>query len=284
MADKRKLQGEIDRCLKRVAEGVEQFDDIWQKVHNAANANQKEKYEADLKKEIKKLQRLRDQIKTWLTSNDIKDKRPLGENRKLIETVSPVRRKRSAESAMFLGVLINASLPRLSPSQRMERFKVVERETKTKAYSKEGLGQVSKIDPEQRKKEEVRQWLTSGIEKLDRQIDEFEAEIESLYAGSKKKKLDRDKNDRVEELQGWVERHKYHIKQLETVMRLLDNCSLDADKVRGIMDDLDYYVDSNQEPDFTEDEMIYDELDLEEAVAGIYSSTGACCHYHTTFL
>jgi CCR4-NOT transcription complex subunit 3 len=152
MADKRKLQGEIDRCLKRVAEGVEQFDDIWQKVHNAANANQKEKSEADLKKEIKKLQRLRDQIKTWLTSNDIKDKRPLGENRKLIETVSPVRRKRSAESAMFLGVLINAPLPRLSPSQRMERFKVVERETKTKAYSKEGLGQVSKVDPEQRKK------------------------------------------------------------------------------------------------------------------------------------
>lgn len=27
-----------------------------QKLHNAANANQKEKYEADLKKEIKKLQ------------------------------------------------------------------------------------------------------------------------------------------------------------------------------------------------------------------------------------
>lgn len=26
------------------------------KVHNAANSNQKEKYEADLKKEIKKLQ------------------------------------------------------------------------------------------------------------------------------------------------------------------------------------------------------------------------------------
>lgn len=75
--------GEIDRCLKKVAEGVEQFEDIWKKVwknkpnvwemrwdilyltvcrtfylqlHNAANANQKEKYEADLKKEIKKLQ------------------------------------------------------------------------------------------------------------------------------------------------------------------------------------------------------------------------------------
>nr|XP_031363639.1 CCR4-NOT transcription complex subunit 3 [Lonchura striata domestica] len=86
MADKRKLQGEIDRCLKKVSEGVEQFEDIWQKLHNAANANQKEKYEADLKKEIKKLQRLRDQIKTWVASNEIKDKRQLIDNRKLIET------------------------------------------------------------------------------------------------------------------------------------------------------------------------------------------------------
>lgn len=26
--------GEIDRCLKKVAEGVEQFEDIWQKVRS----------------------------------------------------------------------------------------------------------------------------------------------------------------------------------------------------------------------------------------------------------
>jgi hypothetical protein len=34
-------------------------------VHDTENLNQKEKFEADLKKEIKKLQRLRDQIKSW---------------------------------------------------------------------------------------------------------------------------------------------------------------------------------------------------------------------------
>lgn len=71
MADRRRLQGkdgvcglphdscvagEIERCHKKVQEGVEQFEDIWQKAHNAPNTNQKEKYEADLKKEIKKLQ------------------------------------------------------------------------------------------------------------------------------------------------------------------------------------------------------------------------------------
>lgn len=46
-----------------------------------------EKYEADLKKEIKKLQRLRDQIKSWIASAEIKDKSALLENRRLIETV-----------------------------------------------------------------------------------------------------------------------------------------------------------------------------------------------------
>lgn len=81
------VPGEIDRCLKKVTEGVDTFEDIWQKVHNATNSNQKEKYEADLKKEIKKLQRLRDQIKSWIASGEIKDKSTLLDYRKLIETV-----------------------------------------------------------------------------------------------------------------------------------------------------------------------------------------------------
>jgi CCR4-NOT transcription complex subunit 3 len=78
---------EIDRVLKKVAEGVELFEETFEKIYAATNANQKEKLEQELKKEIKKLQRLRDQIKTWLSSNEIKDKRALMENRKLIETV-----------------------------------------------------------------------------------------------------------------------------------------------------------------------------------------------------
>jgi hypothetical protein len=71
-----------------VAEGVELFEEIHAKLMAANNATQKDKYETDLKSQIKKLQRLRDQIKTWLTSNDIKDKTQLLDNRRLIETVS----------------------------------------------------------------------------------------------------------------------------------------------------------------------------------------------------
>jgi CCR4-NOT transcription complex subunit 3 len=79
---------EIDRTLKKVAEGVELFESIYDKMQNTSNQTQKEKLELDLKTQIKKLQRLRDQIKTWVASNEIKDKSNLLDNRRLIETVS----------------------------------------------------------------------------------------------------------------------------------------------------------------------------------------------------
>ena len=48
----------------------------------------------------------------------------------------------------------------------MERFKIVERETKTKAYSKEGLGAGQKLDPQEKEKEECNQWI--AVRRLDR--------------------------------------------------------------------------------------------------------------------
>ncbi|CAH3181966.1 unnamed protein product [Porites evermanni] len=238
MADKRKLQGEIDRCLKKVTEGVETFEDIWQKVHNATNANQKEKYEADLKKEIKKLQRLRDQIKTWMASNDIKDKRTLQDNRKLIET-------------------------------QMERFKVVERETKTKAYSKEGLGLATKIDPATKEREEARIWITEVLDRLQIEVDQIESEIEQVYAGSRKKKLDRDRQDKVDELQEWAGKHRHHNQQWETILRMLDNGTIEPDDIKKLQDDMDYYLECYKEPDFQENEYMYDDLDLEVDIASV---------------
>lgn len=41
----------------------------------------------------------------------------------------------------------------------MERFKVIERETKQKPYSKDALGSSYKFDPLQKEKEEIIQWL-----------------------------------------------------------------------------------------------------------------------------
>ena len=35
-------------------------------------------------------------------------------------------------------------------------------------------------------------------------------------------------------------------------------------QIRKIKDDVEYYVDCNQDPDFEENDFIYDELDLED--------------------
>ena len=106
----RKLQQDMDKTFKKVAEGIQAFAAIFEKIQQSTNASQKDKLEDNLKREIKKLQRHRDQIKTWAAGNEIKDKKPLMEQRKLIENVcnTPRQRKRGLVSididkAVWLG-------------------------------------------------------------------------------------------------------------------------------------------------------------------------------------
>lgn len=135
----------------------------------------------------------------------------------------------------------------------------MERETKTKAYSKEGLGAVQKLDPAQRQKDEVRQWLTQSISELQIQVEMYESEMESLVVG-KKKRLDKDKQDRMDDLKAKFERHKFHIAKLEKLLRMLDNDGVEVEQVRRIKDDVEYYIESSAEPDFEENTFMYDDI------------------------
>ncbi|XP_017247305.1 uncharacterized protein LOC108218731 isoform X2 [Daucus carota subsp. sativus] len=240
MGASRKLQGEIDRVLKKVQEGVDVFDSIWNKVYDTDNANQKEKFEADLKKEIKKLQRYRDQIKTWIQSSEIKDKKvsasyeqALMDSRKLIE-------------------------------REMERFKICEKETKTKAFSKEGLGQQPKTDPKEKAKSETRDWLNNVVSELESQIDSFEAEMEGLTV-----KKGKTRPPRLTHLEASITRHKAHIMKLELILRLLDNDELSPEQVNDVKDFLDDYVERNQEDfeEFSDVDELYSSLPLEKVEA-----------------
>lgn len=51
---------------------------------------------------------------------------------------------------------------------------------------------------------------------------------------------------------------------LETILRMLDNDSIAVDAIQKIKDDVEYYIDSSQDPDFEENEFLYDDLDLED--------------------
>ncbi|KAK9155042.1 hypothetical protein Sjap_002522 [Stephania japonica] len=236
MGASRKLQGEIDRVLKKVQEGVDVFDSIWNKVYDTDNANQKEKFEADLKKEIKKLQRYRDQIKTWIQSSEIKDKKV---------------------SASYEQALLDA---RKLIEKEMERFKVCEKETKTKAFSKEGLGQQPKTDPKEKAKSETRDWLNNMVSELESQIDVFEAEIEGLSV-----KKGKTRPPRLTHLETSITRHKAHIMKLELILRLLDNDELSPEQVNDVKDFIDDYVERNQDDfeEFSDVDELYNSLPLD---------------------
>lgn len=228
----RKLQQEVDRCFKKVSEGIAEFDEIYEKIEQSNNQAQKEKLEDNLKREIKKLQRLRDQIKAWAQSNDIKDKGPLMDQRKLIET-------------------------------RMEKFKAVEKLMKTKAFSKEGLSAAAQLDPKEKVKAEASDFLGTQIEELEQRIEALEAEREALQS-SKKGKKSKDNATRMADIEEVIEKHKWHQGKLELIRRSLVNGGVEAEQVNDIKDAIQYYVQEGESADYVEDDTMYDDLNLDE--------------------
>eukprot|EP00594_Rhizosolenia_setigera_P013249 CAMPEP_0178963468 /NCGR_PEP_ID=MMETSP0789-20121207/15045_1 /TAXON_ID=3005 /ORGANISM="Rhizosolenia setigera, Strain CCMP 1694" /LENGTH=666 /DNA_ID=CAMNT_0020647949 /DNA_START=21 /DNA_END=2021 /DNA_ORIENTATION=- len=232
MSGARKLQTEIDRVMKKVDEGVDIFNEIWEKVYSAEQQNQKEKYEMDLKKEIKKLQRLRDQIKTWISSSEVKDKGSLMDARRLIET-------------------------------KMEQFKVCEKETKTKTYSKEGLARAEKLDPAEEARQKTTAWITEIIDQINQLIEDREVEIERLSTGKGKKT----NKHIIEECNQYIMQHKFHINKLEGIMRLVSNDILDVNDVDEIKEDLEYYIEAHDMDDYIQsydEDIFYETLGLDD--------------------
>lgn len=145
----------------------------------------------------------------------------------------------------------------------MERFKACEKEMKTKAFSREGLTNSLKLDPREKEKVETSGFVSSMLEELEHQIETLEAEQETLQATMKKNRKDATKQERLGEIEEVIERHSWHVRKLELILRLLENGNIAPDVVNNIHDDIQYYVESNQDPEFAEDDEIYDELNLD---------------------
>ncbi|KAI9217387.1 Not1 N-terminal domain, CCR4-Not complex component-domain-containing protein [Blastocladiella britannica] len=217
----RKLQIEIDKTLKKVGEGVEEFKIMVQELNEAKTAAQREKIEGELKRDIKKLQRMRDQIKTWINLSDIKVKQPLLDTRRLIEV-------------------------------QMELFKEIEKDLKTKAFSKEGLLRPELIDPEVEKKEECVKWINDTVAELQVQIDAMEAQQEQIGASGKKGSKKSAATESVERLGRQIEAHRQHIRNLEIALRMIENSLLEVASIDEIKESVEFYISQ------TEDEVISD--------------------------
>jgi len=233
MAASRKLQAEVEKVLKKVEEGLEEFCNVWDNVHSASHVNQREKFEGELKTQIKKLQRDREQIKAWQSDKNIKDKNALLEARKKIEV-------------------------------EMERFKEFERDAKTKQYSKEGLSKSDKMDPYEEERVKHRSWIQESMDKLHVQIDEIDADVEALR--TKKSKNSKQDDSALAHVHHVQETHRWHAKKLDQLLRKLDNDEVDLDELDELRDSVEYYVDENsREPgEFLAFDTIYETFGLED--------------------
>ncbi|KCV71176.1 hypothetical protein H696_02128 [Fonticula alba] len=228
----RKLQSEIEKTFKRVSEGLNTFEDIYSKLQpNSTSTNLKEKYEADLKREIKKLQRYRDQIKTWGSSSEIKDKKALSEHRRQIE-------------------------------HAMERFKALEKEMKTKAFSKEGLAS-TRVDPRAQAKNDTIKWISEAVERLTFQNEKLDADLELLQT-----KKGRQVIEQKEALLERIRQYQYHINILERLQRQIDNNTVNPEDVDRIREDVMYYVDNSEYVDGGDpDDVPYDSVPYDSIIS-----------------
>jgi CCR4-NOT transcription complex subunit 3 len=68
---------DVEKTMKKIEEGIVAFDQTWEQVYEADSQTLREKYETELKKEIKKLQKLREQVKSWVSKGEVRQKQPL---------------------------------------------------------------------------------------------------------------------------------------------------------------------------------------------------------------
>lgn len=188
-----------------------------------------------MKKEIKKLQKFRDQIKTWQGNDSLEAtiaSLKLHEHRRLVE-------------------------------EAMECYKEVEKNSKMKSYSNQSIMLAAMDNGEQGltpEVEEALEFLEGILESLGEQNEALDEEYEKLSQKKIRKSNMLAIEERKQEIDTFKSKNEFHIDSIEQVMRFLREGKVDVGLIWAVQDDLTFYVESNQEPDFVDDETVYDEI------------------------
>lgn len=225
----------METIFKKIHEGLDLFNYYFTRHEASSNDSQREKLESDLKKEIKKLQKFRDQIKTWQGNDSLE------------ATIAPLKlqeHRRLVEEAM-------------------ECYKEVEKNSKMKSFSNQSIMLAAKdsgdliITPEV---EDALEFLSGVEEELNEQNESLEEEYEKISQKKVRKNNMLQIEERKQELEGFKLKNEFHLEKIEAVMRFLKSGKVSVESVWTIQDDLNFYVESNQEPDFVDDDTLYDEI------------------------
>ncbi|KAL7696356.1 Not1 N-terminal domain CCR4-Not complex component/NOT2 / NOT3 / NOT5 family [Lotmaria passim] len=225
MSNIKKVQTEADRLLKKVNEGLEAYDELHEKLENAPNASAKERLEGDLKRELKKLQRHREAMKAFMQNDDYKEKTKMQQSRKRIE-------------------------------ERMESFRAIEREMKTKAFSNEGLASAAFEKAES----PTEQWLKEVIDEGRKKMEVLEYEAQKANNG----RVRRGKTQQKSDYQLRLEKLQVHFYKWEALLRMVINEEVDTDEVDELQEPIQKVLEDDADMEVIENMSIYDTFDIAE--------------------
>lgn len=194
--------------------------------------SQKEKLETDLKREIKKLQKNRELIKNWQLNDTVEvvvTRNKLQEYRRLVE-------------------------------EAMEKYKEVEKSSKMKSFSNQSIMLASLEESQHLSQEaiEVINFIDESRQELDQQIENLESEYEKI-SGKKTKKNSAVESEK-QEIENFLSKDRFHLESFERIIDFIKNKQINPELVVKIKDDITFFLESNQEPDFIDDETLYDEI------------------------
>lgn len=147
--------------------------------------------------------------------------------------------------------------------EAMECYKEVEKNSKMKSFSNQSIMLAAKDNGDQvitPEVEEALEFLSGVEEELNEQNESLEEEYEKLSQKKVRKNNMLQIEERKQELEAFKSKNEFHLERIEGVARYLKTGRVSVESVWAIQDDLNFYVESNQEPDFVDDDTLYDEI------------------------
>ncbi|CAK9440389.1 uncharacterized protein LODBEIA_P44890 [Lodderomyces beijingensis] len=266
----RKLQKDIDIIFKRIQEGLQDFNYHYERYESLTNTEddsdnqrEKEKLANDLKKEIKKLQKFREQIKHWL-SNDT------------VNTLGPVGTSYSTKLSENKSIIEDA----------METYKSVEKQTKLKTFSNQSIMMTfldskhgddddeesdemeSSEDEEENEYEDLSTEAVDSIRFFKDAIFQFREQTEKAshefdkLAGKKIRKNNLSTiESKKEKIQETIANNKFHQKKLRKLIKMLKNgMVVEFNLIFALKGDIEEYLNTNGEYEFTKETELYEDI------------------------
>lgn len=275
---------EIDIVFKKIQEGLHEFNyhyDRYESLNSdedTDNQREREKLENDLKKEIKRLQKFREQIKIWQLNDVIKTyglatpqlANKLNENKRWIEDSMEVYK--DVERASKLKTFSNQSIMMASLEQmRGGMDHDGDNDSDDEGWnSEEGLVDADDVLENDEDDDELHlaqesidalAYFRGVLSQLNDQTKKLNSEFEKLSHKKLRKNNLSIIESKKEKISSTKQTHSFHAKKILKLIRLIrSNKGFDVDLIPIIQDDLNNYLEKVGDPDYEVDFSLYDDV------------------------